>query len=173
MARARTRIRGRGFKPPPDWVANQETGLTTVAVSTKVLMGTFTVTGSPETVRRVRGLVHWQSDQSAASETPFGAIGMCVVTQDAAAAGAASIPGPFTDAASSVWLYHQFLLNKFTLGSAIGFDANAGTQYEIDSKGMRRVSDEQEVAIMVENGNSTQAAQVIAMIRMLATVSYG
>ncbi len=48
----------------------------------------------------------WKLDQITASEFVVGAFGMLVVSEDAFAAGAASIPGPFTDAGSDLWMVH-------------------------------------------------------------------
>jgi len=83
------------------------------------------------------------------------------------------VPGPFSDASSSVWFMHQFMWNRFAFVSGVGFDAAAGAQYLIDNKGMRRFSDEERVAVVVENGHATVGASFSANLRVLATVSRG
>ncbi len=94
------------------------------------------------------------TDQLAASERVIGAFGLCVVSQEAAAAGAASIPGPFTEAESDLWFVHQYLYSSMVFGDATGF-RKLDQQYEIDSKAMRKVTEEEVVAIMIENGTTT------------------
>ena len=145
---------------------------TAVPAASKILFGSFVTTG-PVTIRRVRGLVNWRTDQSVATEAPEGAIGLCVVTEDAFAAGVASLPGPLSDAGSEVWLMHQFLFAAFLHSDNTGWSADAGHQYEIDSKAMRKFSLEQRVAIVIENGHATAGALAWIALRALASPSYG
>ncbi len=147
-------------------------GFTAVAASTKVLLGSFTVAGASETMRRTRGLVQWTTNQILASEFSIGAFGMCVVTEDAFAAGVASIPGPFTDAGSDVWFVHQFMMHSFQFASGVGIEGQFGNQYEIDSSAMRKVSEEQRVVLVVENGSANGAVFAFG-IRLLASASRG
>ncbi len=78
-------------------------------MSTKILLGVFVLSnvGIGETVRRTIGNIWVVSDQAAADEVQVGAFGCIVVTDLAAAAGAASIPGPFTDANDDGWFVWQ------------------------------------------------------------------
>ena len=170
----RRRIGGarRGFRPPTDWTALQSTVLTNIAGATKILAGSFTVGGSTETVRRTRALIHWKSDQLVASEYAIGAFGMCVVSEDAFAAGVASVPGPFTDASSDLWFVHQYILSDFIFGDATGFDSMGGRSYEVDSKAMRRVTDEERIVLVFENG-SALGAQFGFAVRLLGSLSRG
>ncbi len=54
----------------------------------------------PFTIVRTRGLLIVQSDQVAATEQPFGALGLSVVTDQASAIGISAVPTPITDAGS-------------------------------------------------------------------------
>ena len=152
MARSFQR-RGKPFKPSTSWSTTSFTAHQALAANTTVLTGTFTTMG-PVTIRRTRGIVAAATDQLAASERVIGAFGMCVVSQEAAAAGAASIPGPFTEAESDLWFVHQYIYSSMVFGDATGF-RNFDQQYEVDSKAMRKVTEEEVVAIMVENGTTT------------------
>ena len=111
---------------------------TTVALSTKVLLGTFALNnpGIGETIRRTRGLISVASDQSGAVEGQLGAIGFVVVSDLAAAAGAASIPGPVTDAADDGWFVWEPIVQ---FSSIVGAAAGRGASYPFDSKAMRKV----------------------------------
>ena len=161
-----------GFRPPTEWESVSNVGLTNIAAATKVIVASFVVTGPSETVKRVRGLIHWKSDQLTASEYTIGAFGMLVVSEDAFAAGAASIPGPFTDASSDLWMVHQYVVSDMIFGSAVGFDSAGGRSYEIDSKAMRKVTEEERLVVMFENG-SADAAQFGFGLRVLASLSRG
>ena len=98
---------------------------------------------------------------------------MCIVNEDAFAAGAASIPGPFTDANSDLWFVHQFLMVDMRFVSAVGVEPMYGRQYEFDSKAMRKQNEEQRVVVMIENGHATAAARSYHAFRILTSASYG
>ena len=65
------------------------------------VLGDFTVT-------RVRGLLTVASDQSVATEEPFGALGMMVVREDARNIGVTALSDPYTQAFDSGWFLHQY-----------------------------------------------------------------
>jgi hypothetical protein len=96
----------------------------------------------------------------------MGAFGMCVVSDNAFAAGAASIPGPFTDTDSELWFVHQYLFSPTTISGA-GTLRDAMFQYEIDSKAMRKFTQEERIVLMVENGHATHGALFLLMLRLL------
>ena len=160
--------RSRGFRPATSWASVQSTGQTSLAVSTKAIFGGF-VSSLGFTIRRIRGLINFASDQQAASESPFGAIGICVVSDDAFAVGATAIPGPWSDADSDLWLMHEFLYTRFVLATAVGFNAPTGHSVDLDSKAMRKVSQDETAVIMVENGNTAHGATFWAGVRMLSS----
>ena len=173
MARRTSRRGAAGWKPQPQWGATNLAAFSTLAQATKVLAFTLTVSaGIPETLRRTRGLIGWKSDQSAASETPIGAFGMCVVSADAAAAGVASVPGPFSDDDSDLWVVHQFVGVNITFADATGF-ASIASWYEVDSKAMRTVTEDERLVGVWENGHASQASQFWHGIRVLSTVARG
>ncbi len=61
----------------------------------------------PFTVVRVRGLWHVSSDQEVADEVQHIAMGFAVVSDQAIAAGVASVPTPFAEAASDLWFSYD------------------------------------------------------------------
>ena len=174
MSPARRSRPGRapGFKPATAWSALTPAAGQGVTTLTKVLLGSFVAT-EQVTVRRTHGLVEWRSDQKAADESPFGAYGLCIVSNNAFAAGIASIPGPYTDADSDLWFVHQFLRTTLLFGSNIGFDGQAGASYTINSKAMRKLTDEETIAVVVENGSTTAGATMFHALRILSSGSRG
>jgi hypothetical protein len=142
-----------------------------VPAATKVLLGGF-ATGIANTVRRVHGIVTWETDQGAADETTIGAFGMCIVSDDAQAAGAGSIPGPFTDDDSDLWFVHQYLWQRLRFVTAAGF-AQIGHEvvWTIDSKAMRKFTQDEQIVIMVENGDAAAGAVCQFSIRLLTQLS--
>jgi len=110
----------------------------------------------PFTIVRVRALLSVGSDQTAASENPAGAVGMLVVSDEARIAGASAIPDPVLDSGSP-WFVWQPFNSSFVFGDATGFIESANSQYMIDSKAMRKVGTNEDVAIMAEEVNNVGA----------------
>ncbi len=148
------------------------TAVANIAVSTKTLIASFTATGAGQTLKRTRGLVSWGTDQQASPEQPLGAFGMCVVSEEAFAAGAASIPGPFTDDASDLWVVHQYMFHGFGFATNVGFQPADTTMYNIDSKAMRKINEDERLVVMIENGNATDQGQFWFAIRVLTSPSW-
>ena len=167
---ARRTSRPRGFRPQTAWASVTQLFSLNIGFQMKTLIGSF-FTIAPSTIRRTFGLVSWRSDQQAVSEEPVGAFGMCVVSDDAFAAGAAAIPGPFTDADSDLWFVHQFMYSSFQFLDATGVTNPTGSQYKIDSKAMRKFTEAERVVIMVENGHGTQGALAWSAIRVLSSLA--
>jgi len=91
------------------------------------------------------------SDQASVAEQQNGAFGMVVVTDLAAAAGAASIPGPVTDANDDGWFVWVPTLQ--ITGGTIGGAPSVGVPqwpHLFDSKAMRRVEEGFVIAVMFE-----------------------
>ncbi len=101
----------------------------------------------------------------------MGAYGICIVSQDAFAAGVASMPGPFSDASSDLWMVHQFMFAPVRVGTG-GFQEVA-IQYTIDSQAMRKVTEEERVVSIVENGHATHGALFLIELRLLFSDTRG
>ena len=145
--------------------------LINVAAATPILAGTLNAAAlaiRPFTIVRIRGMVQWNSDQSAASESPGGAVGEIVVSEAAAAAGVGSVPTPTTESDGN-WMVYQLLLSVFTLGDATGFEevTGKGSYWEIDSKAMRKVGIDDQLALVVENADASFGAQFKMIGRIL------
>ncbi len=142
--------------------------LVTVGANTKILAGTFntaTLENRPFTIVRTRAALQIESDQTAASEVTRGAVGMTVVSDQAVAAGIASIPGPH-DNTDGEWFVWEPFINSFALGDATGFVEPAGTNITIDSKAMRKVNANDDLAVVFEV-QGTPGAIITMQGRML------
>jgi len=123
----------------------------------------------PFTVVRTRGYWTIFSDQTAATEFYEAAFGMIVVSDQAVAAGVASVPTPATDTASD-WHVYQRLANQYEVtaaGGGAGSGLINGTSAEFDSKAMRKVDLGEDLISVVEAGNLSNGVLVRAFQRVL------
>ena len=104
----------------------------------------------PFTIIRSHLHIRLASDQLGADEVQFAAVGMCVVSEQASAIGVTVVPTPNTDAASDLWLLHQYISNDFTFVTGTGFDADGGTFMNVDSKAARKINDDQDLLVVAE-----------------------
>jgi len=127
-----------------------------VPAASKVLIVSFTEgTGIDVTVRRIIGSAWVGSDQSAGFEDQLGAIGACIVTDQALATGVAALPGPATDASDEVWPFWMPVMQ----GSAKALTASGrdGFIHAFDSKAMRKQPGGTNLAFIAENFHATDA----------------
>ena len=121
----------------------------------------------PFTVTRTVGSLYVQSDQVAASENPFGSIGMMVVSDQAITTGITAVPDPVSQAASDGWfLYRSFGVQGGPIGGQEVFE------FKFDSRAQRKVEEGFDIAVVV--GNSAAAALGIRFsinFRMLVKLS--
>ena len=158
--------------PNRSWAGFASTAETAVAASTKVLLGSFTLSNSniDETILRNVGVLGVTSDQIATTEVQIGAFGMIVVNDLAVAAGAASIPGPITDRTDDGWFVYVPIVQKLQISSNVGNNFQAVTQYQFDSKAKRVVQEGFQIALMVENASSSTAFDIMAIFRTLSQI---
>ena len=146
--------------------------LTTVAATTKVLLGGFSpgTAGIDETILRNRGVYTISgSSPEIGDRSLIGAIGMCLVSDAAVAAGVASMPGPVTDAADDLWFaWQSFCIQTTTAGTAATVVQSIPMQF--DSKAKRILSRGRQVALIIENEHASFTFDVLFSIRSLAQV---
>ena len=128
---------------------------TTVAAGTKVLVATFVLSnpGINEVVRRTRGRFLWTSDQATILEGSVPAFGFMVVNDLAVAAGAASIPGPITDAGDDGWFVWEgmpMLMGSTDSSSSSSVGLGGWYGVDFDSKAMRKVPEGFTIVVMAE-----------------------
>ena len=152
------------------WIATApESVFIGISAATALLDSTF-VFGQPETIIRVRGLLTIQSDQEAASEQPFGAVGLCVVSDQATAIGVTALPTPYNDAESDLWMMHRFWACPIVAPTAVGI-TNVAVQYEFDSKAMRKITEDETLCLVIENAHANHAAFYRLDLRILHKVA--
>ena len=127
----------------------------------KALLGSLNAAAlalRPFTIVRVHLEIQWGTDQLIASESPIGALGWLVVSEQAVSAGAGSIPAPITQS-DAPWFVWQALQESFMFITGTG--TNAGTSsamhYTVDSKAMRKVGVNENVAVIGENTSAVGA----------------
>ncbi len=153
------------------WAGANGVGHASVGVSTKVLLGSFTLSNPniDETILRTVGRISVSSDQTASTENQIGAFGLIVVNDLAVAAGAASIPGPVTDVADDGWFIYVPITHEILVATAVGIVNSV--DYDFDSKGKRKVQEGFSIAIMVENISAAFAFRMNFTMRLLSMIS--
>ncbi len=145
------------------------TSPTALAAGTSILLASLNAAAlalRPFTIVRTRGMVYVFSDQSAASEEPFGALGFAVVSDEASAIGVTAVPTPTSGSGSSLWFSWTPWFASIKLGSNISI-ANVGSSYEFDSKAMRKVEVGQDIVAVVENQHAADGASFLFTARIL------
>ncbi len=166
-------FRGRGsVRRQTDWGISIKTSATVpIAAATKVLVISIPAVAlglvGPGTIVRTRGYVSVGTDQLGGSEDQIGAFGFAFVNEQARAAGAASIPGPFTNQNFEGWFVHGAFGQSYFVQTAVGFNANIAQRYEVDSKAMRKYDEDLGLVFMVENGHATNGFNILANFRFL------
>jgi len=115
-------------------------------------------------VVRTRGLLSVELTASTADQEAVGAIGFAIVSDQAEAAGAASIPGPWTDQDWDGWFLWQpwaFTFESITQAGVLLFSR----EWEIDSKAMRKFDSGNTIVVMAES--EVAAVRVATPFRML------
>ena len=103
-----------------------------------------------------------RSDQLLATEDQIGAIGLCIVSDQALAIGVTAVPTPITDMESDLWFLHKVLINSMFFSTAASFQSPGSIVYEIDSKAMRKVNDDEQIVIVQEASGVSQG-QVVSV----------
>ncbi len=167
MARRSFQSRRSGPRPNRAWASTTtHTSIITLPAATKVLISSFALisAGVDLTILRTVGRFTVSSDQSGAVEQQIGAWGCIIVTDRAIAAGVASVPGPFTDAADDGWFVNQMF--NWSSDRAVGNSA----LFEFDSKAKRIFGTGSEIAVVAENAHASQGLLIQINFRMLTQV---
>ena len=163
------RTRGRFVRPAPKtkmWVGNGLVSLTMPA-STKTLQGTYgavILALRPFTILRTRLLVIYVTDQVTASEAPFGTLGFIIVTDTATGVGVTAVPNPsgVDGDADADWFVYQTMGDQVFSDNGTNFlQMRAGRQYVIDSKAMRKVGPNDDMAMVTDQQNAVGASLTI------------
>ncbi len=165
------RFAGRSVRRATEWVPSGiVTARTALAAGSVLLHQTFAFS-APATIVRVRGSLWVGSDQSTATESPFGAIGLAVVTDQAVAIGVTAIPAPIADADSQQFLlWAPFLADVRAGADNTSWNAGTFTHTPMESKAMRKVDKGTAVVVVIENSSATDGMLFVVEFRMLVKV---
>ena len=102
------------------------------------------------TLVRVRGFIEIVMELGGVGEGFTGAVGLCVVTDDAFAVGITALPSSITDMSDDVWMYHRFFSLHAGAVSATAALARIHESWEVDSKAMRKIPQGKTLAMVLE-----------------------
>ncbi len=148
------------------WIASAAisggTALSGTAFIFDQALGTAALALRPFTITRTVGMLFIASDQTAATERPFGALGMFVPSEKAATTGTTALIDPITEEDSDQWfMYTQWGVKADTVSGA------PQEIFKFDSRGQRKVEDGQDVAVMIANAASAVGVVYTLKFRML------
>ncbi len=103
----------------------------------------------PFTIVRTHFEIKLMSDQAAAVENQSMALGMAVVSEEAAGVGITAVPLPITNMGSSLFFMHQIVFGD---GTRTATQTTDSTYVSIDNKAMRKVDSGQDIVTIVEGG---------------------
>ena len=139
----------RGKKRAVTWIVGADDGSSSISGNTNTILQSRVI-AQDETVVRSRGGFLIRPTVVTADLDIVGALGIAVVSDQAFGAGAASIPGPWTNGSWDEWyVWQPFALHlEFTVD-----DTNflSGVWFPFDSKAMRKSSAGDTQVIMVES----------------------
>ncbi len=150
---ARPRGSSQSAKRLTQWVGAADQGTIAIATGSNVVHSSFAPSAFDmirPTVVRTRGTAIFTPTAWSADLEFSGAYGLGVVSDQALAAGAGSIPRPFDDDDWGGWLVHGYYWGDLEFGSATGTHPWPYT-VNIDSKAMRKVGVNESLVWMVES----------------------
>ena len=173
MARRRAFVRGAAAisqKRLTTWFQFQPVTLNPSATGTLIFsLNAAALAFTPFTIVRSHFELQLRSDQAAAIEQQSIGFGIAVVSDEAVAVGVSAIPTPIANAASDLWFLHRFLFGD---ESALTDRTRSATRASIDSKAMRKVSEGQDVAVVVESSAAVGGGTTLDVAgRMLIKVN--
>ncbi len=154
MPHPRGRTRAVSARRENTWIGPALQGSVAVAAAGASLIFSFDpfANGMPKpTVVRTRGVLTITPQAFTADLTIHGAFGLGIVSDQAFAAGVVSMPEPFSDANWDGWFVWQSFALTLEFITASGTIQPANLQIEIDSKAMRKVSDNETVVAICES----------------------
>ncbi len=154
------------------WFGGIDVSSIPAAASTAVLQTSLNAAAlllRPFTIVRTRGRVCCFSDQAAASEFFSVTYGKIIVTDQAVAAGVASVPTPTTDPAND-WFVYKTMMQRVDFSDATGIRLY-GLSEEFDSKAMRKVDIGQDLIGVIETSALSNGTQIVSFSRTLVKLS--
>jgi len=139
----------------------------TTATTSKGASLAFT---APATILRCRGYVQANFDATQQIADTMGiAFGLGIVSSDAVAAGAGSLPDPFGDA-DYPWLWWQSMFLRSEIAAGVHAWGLSAQRIDVDTKAMRRVKPGQSLVMVFETATVVGApvtAITVGFMRVL------
>ena len=149
MARPHTRFQRGGAKRLTQWIAPADQAFEAVSSGGAALIQSAPFE-STETIIRHRGQCSVIPQTAGADVDIVGAVGVCIVSAEAFAAGVASVPEPFNDADWGGWMVWRSFAFRQEFSDATGI-LNQERTFEIDSKAMRKISPNEVLVTVAES----------------------
>jgi len=122
----------------------------------------------PFTIIRSHLMVSVTSDQIIASEDQIGAVGLAIVSDQASAIGITAVPTPVTDQGSDLFfLHHTFAYSYEFQGAPAVSNPNFANWQNIDSKGARKVNDDEDMVMVGELASFSDGVGIVTAGRFL------
>jgi len=159
MANGRN-VHRRGPRRRTNWVSGPgSSAVVAYSTTSSALQSTIpgdAVAGS--TILRIRGDYTFNLlTSSVAGDGFFGAFGIAVVTLASVNAGIAAVPTPLTEDNWDGWMFHKYF--HALRGQATAAEGSAAIHFEIDTKAMRKITDNDMVLAaiteVIEQGTAT------------------
>ncbi len=166
MAIKRTRGFNRGPRRLTVW-AGFNWSSDTFTTTGGTILGSLSAAGlalRPFTIVRQYIEMQVSSDQAAALETQLGAIGSCVVSDQASAIGVTAVPTPITDHDSDLFMMHGYFAGD---QSSIVDRTIPAARKSFDSKAMRKVNEDEDFILVAELDSTGQGFIIQTAFRFL------
>ncbi len=154
MARRRTFPGHRGPKRLVNWVGPAQQGFVSVSTGNAVIVASFDAEANGmkrPTVVRTRGQIAVAPVVGVTADVDIiGAVGACIVTDNAFGIGISAIPFPFDDAGWEGWFMWRSFSMRFEANAALTAHINQ-IEFEIDSKGMRKINSDETLVIVAQS----------------------
>ena len=132
------------------WIGPADQGYVAVNSTVTTILASFAFLEAA-TIVRIRGQASVKLQTYGADLDIVGAVGIGLVSDEAFAAGVASMPAPFDDADWGGWMLHRMFSARFEFTDATAGVQPASWEYELDSKAMRKVGPNMTLAVIAQS----------------------
>ena len=160
---ARRVVHSRGPRRKTFWVGPADQNYLNVVSAGAVIMGSL-AQSVPLTVVRTRGQISVKPTAYITNLTISGAFGVGIVSNEAFAAGVASIPEPFSDAGWGGWFVWRPFTYRLEFSDATSMLLGSW-DFEIDSKAMRKTGPGETMVLVAESQSG--AFSISSQLRFL------
>ncbi len=164
--------RGRRDRRKTTWVAPADQDVVSVSTGGASLVASFDASANAmlaPTIVRTRGIVSIFPQTFGADVQIGGAFGVCVVSDQAFAAGVASVPDPWDEAFWGGWYVWQPFSFRMEFSDTTGLLLPANVSFEVDSKAMRKITEDETIVMIA--ASQTGAFNISMHLRTLLMLS--